>query len=86
MNTFWDLVNSWSEKFTLRILRFSGVSEAGIKKATEAFKSKDAQVIESDKELRNKVPWLKYTFYAGLVLLGVVLYKRIADPRRRRRY
>lgn len=83
MNNLLDIIDTWSEKFTLRILRLFGASPETLLKLAEALKKKDESFIDADHQLKYKVPILRMIFWFGLIILGAFVWDRFL---RRRRY
>jgi hypothetical protein len=76
MNNLLDLINTWSEKFTLRVLRLFGASPETLTRLAKAFKDKDESFINAERQLKNKVPILKIIFWFGLFILGAFVWDR----------
>lgn len=83
MNTLLDLVNRWAEKFTYRVLKIIGTSKPALDKYLAAIKEKREDIIEADKEISGKVPFIKWVFWFALVLTGAYLYNTFFVKRKR---
>ena len=76
MNNLLDIINAWSEKFTLRLLRLFGASPETLTKLAKAFEKKDESFINAERQLKYKVPILRMIFWIGLIVLGAFIWSR----------
>lgn len=81
MNNLLDLVNTWANKLTYRIMKNSGASQEALDKFLQASKDKTEDVIKADKELSNRVQSARITTYILMVLGGFIAYKILTDRR-----
>lgn len=82
MNNLLDIINAWSEKFTLRVLRLLGASPETIQKVADALKKRDETFINTESQLKYKVPMIRAIFWFGLIFLGFFIWDRFLRPRR----
>jgi hypothetical protein len=76
MNYTIDLLNSWAQKLTYRIMKISGVSDAELQKYVKAVVDQKQQQITSDASLSSKVNFAEY-IKIGLLLIGLFLVWKI---------
>ena len=82
MNNLLDLINTWSEKFTLRVLRLFGTSPETLTELAKAFGEKDESFVDAERQLKYKVPILRIIFWFGLIVLGAFIWDRFLSRRR----
>jgi len=75
MNYTIDLVTSWAEKLTYRIMQLSGVSEENLQKYLQAVVNKQNGIKTADETLKVPVTVLGVTFKdaASLIKIAVVV-------------
>lgn len=76
MNNLLDIIETWSEKFTLRVLRLFGASPETLTKLAKAFKDKNESFIDAERQLKYKVPLIRVIFWFGLIVLGAFIWSR----------
>lgn len=78
-----DVTTTLAQKLTYRILQISGASQQALDNYLQACKEKNDARIKADKELSNKVPWIRIILIAVGVIVFVLILRRFGLLRRR---
>lgn len=81
MGNLFDLLNTWSQKLTYRILSMSGASETAKENYLKAVQDKNNDIVKADEELSRKLPTAKLlaglAIFAGVLIMLKVINNRI---------
>jgi hypothetical protein len=77
MNNILDLVNSWAQRLTYRVLQMSGASDVALSNYKTAIESKNSDIIQFDDELKNKVPWIQILIIGGTGIIIFLILRQI---------